>query len=84
MKIVKEVNYPIEDVLSEPSVVEIVEALKLSSAQLKKLQKSVVNIKVSTTKSIYSSLFFSLSVLDTIAFLAFIFIISAVYQDVFN
>lgn len=52
VKVVEETNYPIEDVLSEPSVEKIVKALALSPEKLKKLEKSVVSIKVSAVKGV--------------------------------
>jgi SAM-dependent methyltransferase len=51
VKVVEETNFPIEDVLNEPSVKKILKSMRLSSEQLKKLEKSVVSIKVSAVKS---------------------------------
>jgi hypothetical protein len=51
VKVVEETNFPIEDVLNEPSVKKIVKSMGLSTGQLKKLEKSVVSIKVSAVKS---------------------------------
>jgi len=50
VKVVEETNFPIEDVLNEPSVEKIVKSLSLSAAQLKRLEKSVVSIKVAAVK----------------------------------
>jgi arsenite methyltransferase len=50
VKVVEEVNFPIEDVLDESSVQEVVESLALSHEQLKKIAKSVVSVKVSAFK----------------------------------
>lgn len=50
VKVVEETNFPIEDVLDEPSVKKIVKSLSLSAAQLKRLEKSVVSVKVSAVK----------------------------------
>jgi arsenite methyltransferase len=50
VKVVKETVFPIEDVLSDVSVQKVVDSLGLSPEQLKKLEKSVVSIKVSAVK----------------------------------
>ena len=50
VRVVEEINFPIEDVLSEPSVQKVVKALALSDEQLKKIEKSIVSIKVSALK----------------------------------
>jgi SAM-dependent methyltransferase len=52
VKVNEETTYPLDDVLNEPSVRKIVKTLALSPAQLKRLKKSVVSIKVSATKSL--------------------------------
>jgi len=51
VKIIEETIFPIEDVLSDPSVQKVIETLKLTQQQLKKIEKSIVSIKVSATKS---------------------------------
>ena len=51
VKIIEETIFPIEDVLSDPSVQKVIKTLKLSEQQLKKIEKSIVSIKVSATKS---------------------------------
>jgi len=51
VKIIEEAIFPIEDVLSDPSVQKVIETLKLTQQQLKKIEKSIVSIKVSATKS---------------------------------
>ena len=51
VKIIEETIFPIEDVLSDPSVQKVIKTLKLSQQQLKKIEKSIVSIKVSATKS---------------------------------
>jgi arsenite methyltransferase len=51
VKVLEEANFPIEDVLSDPSVAKIIKSMGLSSEQLKRLEKSVVSIKVSAVKS---------------------------------
>jgi arsenite methyltransferase len=50
VKVVEETTFPIEDVLSEPSVQKVIKKLALSPEQLKKLEKSIVSIKVSAVK----------------------------------
>jgi arsenite methyltransferase len=51
VKVVEETNFPTEDVLSEPSVRKIIKSMGLSSEELKRLEKSVVSIKVSAIKN---------------------------------
>ncbi len=51
VKVVEETNFPIEDVLEEPSVRKIVKSMGLSAEQLKRLEKSVISIKVSAVKA---------------------------------
>jgi arsenite methyltransferase len=51
VKVLEETNFPVEDVLSEPSVQKVVKSLALSPEQLKKIEKSIVSIKVSAVKS---------------------------------
>jgi len=51
VKIIEETIFPIEDVLSDPSVQKVIDTLKLTQQQLKKIEKSIVSIKVSATKS---------------------------------
>jgi len=51
VKIIEETIFPIEDVLSDPSVQKVIKTLKLSEQQLKKIERSIVSIKVSATKS---------------------------------
>jgi len=51
VKIIEETIFPIEDVLSDPSVQKVIKTLKLAQQQLKKIEKSIVSIKVSATKS---------------------------------
>jgi ubiquinone/menaquinone biosynthesis C-methylase UbiE len=48
--VVEETSFPVEDVLSEPSVQKVIKSLALSAEQLKKIEKSVVSIKVSALK----------------------------------
>jgi ubiquinone/menaquinone biosynthesis C-methylase UbiE len=50
VRVVEETIFPIEDVLNEPSVKKIVKSMGLSPEQLKRLEKSVVSIKVSAVK----------------------------------
>jgi arsenite methyltransferase len=50
VKVVEEMNFPIEDMLNEPSVRKMVKSSGLSSEQLKRLEKSIVTIKVSAVK----------------------------------
>jgi len=51
VKIIEEAIFPIEDVLSDPSVQKVIKTLKLTQQQLRKIEKSIVSIKVSATKS---------------------------------
>jgi arsenite methyltransferase len=50
VKVVEETNFPIDNVLREPSMKRIIKTLALSSEKLKKLEKSVVSVQVSATK----------------------------------
>jgi len=51
VKVVEETNFPLEDVLNEPSVKKVVKSMGLSGEQLKRLEESIVSVKVSAVKS---------------------------------
>jgi arsenite methyltransferase len=51
VKVIEETNFPIEDVLNEPSMEKIFKIMDLTPAQLERLEKSVVSVKVSAVKS---------------------------------
>jgi arsenite methyltransferase len=50
VKVVDETNFPIDDVLNELSVKKMIKSLGLSVEQLKKLERSIVSIKVAASK----------------------------------